>query len=116
MSGSSGFYQNDGTDFKYPEIGICMENTVGPTVKLAIPIATPMLPLDSIYDNKDLSISSSNIVSDKTAIYISPCTESNYITINLPPDIGCLKKGDKVLVVFLGGDVNEPTILRRYYD
>lgn len=110
------FYNNDGTDFKYPEIAICMEDTSGPEVKICIPIATPILPMDTIYDNKDLYISTSNIVSDKTALSISPCTESNYITITLPPDVGSLKAGDKVLVIFLNGDVNKPVIIRRYYE
>lgn len=109
------FYENENTDFKYPEIGICMEDTEGPNVKLCIPIATPTLPMDDMYDNRDLYVNTKNIVSDMTAISISPCTESNYITIPLPPDIGNLSKGDKVLLVFLNGDVNDPTILRRYY-
>lgn len=110
------FYDNENTDFKYPEIAICMEDTKGPEVKICIPIATPTLPMDQMYDNKDLQISTGNIVSDTTAIYVSPCTESNYITITLPPDIGPLKAGDKVLVVFLNGDVNWPVITRRYYE
>ena len=110
------FYDNDLTDFKYPEIAICMEDTSGPKVKICIPIATPTLPMDTMYDNKDLYVSMGNIVSDKTAIYVSPCTESNYIEITLPPDLGSLKAGDKVLVIFLNGDVNQPVILRRYYE
>lgn len=101
-------------DFRYPEIGICMEDTIGPTVKISIPIATPTLPTDIVYDNKDLTISTQNIVSDTTSMYISPCTISNYITINLPSDIKSLKKGDKVILLFIGGDLNSPIILRRY--
>lgn len=101
-------------DYQYPEIGICMEDTTGPTVKIAIPIATPTLPLDIVYDNKDLYTDTQNIVSDTTAMYISPCTTSNYITINLPSDIESLKKGDKVILIFIGGDLNSPAILRRY--
>lgn len=101
-------------DFKYPEIGICMEDTKGPNAKIAIPIATPTLPTDIAYDNTDLSTSTQNIVSDITPMYIAPCTTSNYITMKLPSDIGSLKKGDKVILLFIGGDVNSPTILRRY--
>lgn len=110
------FYDNENTDFKYPEIAICMEDTTGSTAKICIPAATPILPMDQMYDNKDLYINTNNIVSDKTAIWVSPCTESNYINITLPPDIGSLKKGDKVLVMFMNGDVNWPFILRRYYE
>ena len=101
-------------DFKYPEIGVCMEDTIGPDVKISIPIATPTLPTDIAYDNKDLSISTQNIVSDLTAMYISPCITSNYITVKLPSEIESLKKGDKVILLFIGGDLNSPVILRRY--
>ena len=110
------FYDNENTDFKYPEIAICMEDTDGSKVKLFIPAATPILPMDQMYDNRDLYVNTNNIVSDTTAIWVSPCTESNYITITLPPDIGPLKKGDKVLVMFMNGDVNWPFISRRYYE
>lgn len=101
-------------DFKYPEIGVVMENTTDRTVKIAIPIATPTLPLDYIYDNKDLPPNTDNIISDTTAMYIEPCTVSNYITIKLPSEIESLNKGDKVILIFIGGDLNSPAILRRY--
>lgn len=106
------FYQN--FDFKYPEIGVCLENTTGPTVKIAIPIATPTLPMSMPYDNRDLYVLTNNIVSDQTAMYIAPCTVSNYITMRLPSDIKSLSAGDKVILIFIGGDINKPTILRRY--
>ena len=108
------FYQDDKTDFKYPEIGICMEYTEGPNVKIAIPIATPTLPLNEPYDNKNLAISMGNIISDKTAISVFPYIESNYITMKLPSEITSLSKGDKVVIMFIGGDINTPFILRRY--
>lgn len=111
---TNGFYADKDTDFKYPEIGICMEDSTGPTVKISIPIATPTLPLDSIYDNKDLKPNTNNIVSSQTAMYISPCTVSNYIEISLPKEIESIKRGDKVILLFIGGDINNPIILRRY--
>lgn len=101
-------------EYRYPEIGICMEDTEGPEVKISIPIATPTLPLDIAYDNKDLSVNTQNIVSDTTAMYIAPCITSNYITMKLPSEIKSLSKGDKVILIFIGGDVNSPVILRRY--
>lgn len=91
-----------------------MEDTEGPDAKIAIPIATPTLPTDIAYDNKDLSVDTQNIVSDTTPMYIAPCITSNYITIKLPSEIESLKKGDKVILIFIGGDVNSPVILRRY--
>lgn len=108
------FYETGNLDLRYPEIGICMEDTVGPNVKMFIPIATPTLPSDDIYDNKDLAISTQNIISDTTSMFISPCTVSNYITIKLPSSIDSLSKGDKVILIFIGGDINKPVILGRY--
>ena len=108
----SDFYRK--YDFKYPEIGICMENTTGPTVKIFIPIATPTLSNADTYDNKDMFLKTSNIVSDMTSINIEACTTSNYITMRLPSDIESLDKGDQVIIVFIGGDINKPAILRRY--
>ena len=108
----SNFYQT--FDFKYPEIGVCMEDTVGPTAKVFIPIATPTLPSIQCYDNKDLFFKIDNIVSDTTSMYITACISSNYITMKLPSDIKSLSKGDKVILIFIGGDINKPAILRRY--
>ena len=45
---------------------------------------------------------------------IGPCTVSNYITINLPDYIESLKKDDKVILLFIGGDLNKPVIIGRY--
>lgn len=109
------FYKNENTDFKYPEIGICMENTIGDgKVKIFIPIATPTLPIQDIYDNKELSIPLHNIVSDTSSMDIFPCTISNYITMNLPDTIDSLSVGDKVILIFIGGDINKPVIIGRY--
>lgn len=109
------FYNNKPIDFKYPEIGVCMEDTNDyKQVKLAIPIATPTLSLESPYDYTELVNSTRNIISDTSNIFIHSVTTSNYITIDLPDDIGPLKQGDKVILIFIGGDLNKPVILRRY--
>ena len=42
-----------------------MEDTDGSKVKLFIPAATPILPMDQMYDNRDLYVNTNNIVSDK---------------------------------------------------
>lgn len=110
----SGFYRGSRIDFKYPEIGICIEDTKDKFAKIAIPIATPTLPMDKPYDNKDLEPSLLNILSDTKSLDISPCIESNYITMKLPDDIESLSKGDKVILIFIGGDINCPVILRRW--
>lgn len=110
------FYNEANIDFKYPEIGICMESTEGPEVKISIPIATPTLPLDVPYDQKELLPSTRNILSDTSTMNIEQCTESNYITMKLPEDISSLSRGDKVVLGFIGGDINVPFISRRYIE
>ena len=101
-------------DFKYPEIAVCMEDTDGPTAKIFIPIATPTLSDSLIYDTKGLPLNLSNIKS--TGINkgnISRVTESNYIEMKLPDDQPA-KKGDKFIIVFIGGNVNNGVLLGRY--
>lgn len=109
------FYKNEKTDFIYPEIGICMEDTnEDRAAKIFIPIATPTLPRNGIYDNKEPVTALSNIVSNTSSMDIFGCTISNYITINLPDNIDSLKVNDKVVLVFIGGDINKPVIIGRY--
>ena len=91
-----------------------MEDTKGPKVKIYIPVATPTLRSDELYDDEDMFLKIDNIVSDTTSMNIEPCVTSNYITMTLPSDIESLNKGDKVILVFIGGDINKPAILRRY--
>ena len=113
---NTNFYSDGTIDLRYPEIGICMEDTTGPYAKIAIPIATPTLPLDQAYDNIDLAISTQNIVSNTESMYITPCTTSNYISIKLPSNMTSLSRGDNVILIFIGGDINKPVILRWYED
>ena len=101
-------------DFKYPEIAVCMEDTDGPTAKIFIPIATPTLSNSLTYDTKGLPLNLSNIKS--TGINkgnISRVTETNYIEMKLPDDQPA-KKGDKFIIVFIGGNVNNGVLLGRY--
>lgn len=108
------FYDNEKTDFIYPEIGICMEDTTDRTAKIFIPIATPTLPRNGLYDNKEPVTPLDNIVSSTTSMDIFGCTISNYITMNLPKEIDSLHADDKVVLVFIGGDINKPVIIGRY--
>lgn len=110
------FYKDANTDFKYPEIGICMEDTEGPYAKIGIPILTPTLSLYMPYDEKQLFPNTNNIKSSIDTMRIESCTESNYIEIRLPEDITYLSKGDKVIINFIGGDINVPYIVRRYVE
>lgn len=109
------FYDIKEMDFRYPELGICLEDTLGKrTAKIAIPVATPTLPMQQPYDIKDNSLNTSNILSNTTPLNVKKCTTSNYLTLNIPTEIKYLYKGDRVILMFIGGDMNKPFILRRY--
>lgn len=103
-------------DFNTPEIAICaedVENSV--TGKFYIPVLTPFLEFDKPYDKEDMYITKKNIINKKEIEKaISPCITSNYIELNLPAGITSAKKGDKFVVVFMFGDLNEPFLLGRY--
>lgn len=104
-------------NFKYPEIAICMEDAAEQTVKLYIPAVSPLLEHDEPYDKIDPSPSMLNILNRETInLDIQKCTTSNYIEVKVPEYIesGSIKKGDKFVISFIGGNVNEPYILGRY--
>lgn len=110
---TSDFY-NGQPDFRYPEIAICMEDTDGPTAKIFIPVATPTLSSSLCYDTKGLPLTITNIKSNNiNKGNISRITESNYIEMKLP-DSEPAKKGDKFVIVFIGGDVNNGVLIGRY--
>ena len=49
MNEISEFYNQ--TDLRYAEIAICLEDTAGPTGKFSIPILTPLMDNDYIYED-----------------------------------------------------------------
>ena len=105
------FYRN--LDFKYPEIAECIEDTDGPTAKIFIPIATPTLSKNVAYDTIGLPLSLANIQSSGiNKGNLSRITESNYIEMKLPDDQPA-KKGDRFIIVFIGGDVNNGVLIGR---
>lgn len=126
-SAQTDFYQT--CDFKYPEVGILLEdisweNTMG---KFFIPVLTPTLSSSGVYETSKPSESTGNILNQ--SIGVSGYTESNYIEINIPshllpqkeigeggeisPEIP-YKKGDKFIMVFVGGDVNKVRVIGVY--
>ena len=121
------FYQD--LDLRYPELAICLEDSVNGVAKFYIPILTPVLDSDKPYDTTDINISKSNILSDTSAMEINACTSSNYLELQLPKikvynsvtksffevNDECIK-GDVFVVSFIGGDPNKPFILGRYYN
>ena len=115
MKKTSDFF-ND-LDLKYPEIAILMEDTNSDIGKFFIPILTPILKKDNIYDKKEVNQNyTKNIINDTNNLYIEDCIISNYVEINIPSSIdkNDLKKGNKFVIIFIGGDINKPYIIGRY--
>lgn len=110
------FYQN--LELKYPEFAICIEDSEPESglAKFYIPVLTPMLESEESYDEEDLNVSTSNIINDSSSMELNGCTVSNYLELHLPDSKATCHKGDKFVVVFVGGDPNKPFLLGRYYD
>ncbi len=108
------FYQD--LQLKYPEFAICLEDSSNGVAKFYIPVLTPILDSDSPYDKTDINVSTRNIINDVSTMNIQACTRSNYLSLKLPQNDNECKKGDKFVIVFIGGDPNKPYILGRYYD
>ena len=128
------FYQD--LDLRYPELAICLEDSVDGIAKFYIPILTPILDSSEPYDITDINISKSNILSDTSSMEINACTSSNYLELRLPtkefmmsslnsnngidntrtPVQDSCIKGEMFVVVFIGGDPNKPVLIGRYYN
>lgn len=110
---NTNFYKT--RDFSGLEIAICMEDTKDEEKgKFFIPVLTPFLNNDTPYDKIDPKYSSSNIISGDRNMNLKPCTTSNYIDLYLPDGIRDIKKDDKFVISFVGGDINKPYIIGRY--
>lgn len=99
------------------EIVVCLEdidNTKDNKGKFFIPAFTPFLDNDVPYDKKDPPSSTANIISGTHGLDIRRCTMSNYIELKIPEYIDSIKKGDKFVISFIGGDINKPYIIGRY--
>ena len=99
------------------EIVVCLEdidNTKNNKGKFFIPAFTPFLDNDVPYDKKDPPSSTANIISGTHGLDIRRCTMSNYVELKIPEYIDSIKKGDKFVISFIGGDINKPYIIGRY--
>lgn len=105
---SFGFYEE--YDFKYPEIAICIEDTDEPFGKFFIPILTPCIGNREPYTKKVEGLDTSNIAND-TKRFVTNINTSNYLDLPLPVGMSKAKKGDKFVVVFIGGDCNHPVLI-----
>lgn len=108
------YYQN--LDFHYPELAICIEDSLNGIAKFYIPCLTPILDGDSPYDVTDNNVFKSNILSDSSSMDITACTSSNYLELHLPTADNTCSQGDVFVIQFIGGNPNMPFILGRYYD
>lgn len=123
MNEISNFY--DQTDLRYPEIAVCLEDTSGPTGKFAIPILTPFMDNDSpstttIYNDSGKTLLSGT----RQELEIGNCTMSNYLVLELPDIVKheknyhnpklIVRKGEKFIAVFVGGDINKCKLISRY--
>lgn len=110
---NTNFYRSP--SYNYLEIAICLEDVIdNEKGKFFIPVLTPFLNKDIIYDKVDPNFSKANIISGSKNMNISPCITSNYIEMNLPSNESNVKKDDKFVISFVGGDINKPYIIGRY--
>ncbi|MDD3122083.1 MAG: hypothetical protein PHC62_01045 [Candidatus Izemoplasmatales bacterium] len=105
------FYDN--LDLKYPEIAICLENTVTNIGKFFIPILTPTLSKKEPYYKQDMEFNVRNVVNSQE-LRIFPTFTSNYIELPLPKGYESANKDDKFIVIFIGGDINKPVLIGGY--
>ena len=99
-------------DFRYVEVGTILGVSNG-KAKVYLNSITPTLSSDSPIKTKHPKKSTEKILNKGAKSLITACTTANYITMKLPSYIK-VSKGDKVLVVFPGGEINEPRIIGEY--
>lgn len=113
-------FYND-LDLKYPEIAIALETNSN---KFYIPVLMGLIEgAGSVPITINTRVSSSNIRNKNNNLAISSVTKQNYITLSVPSylyyedhNITGIKwnKGDKFIIVFVGGDINKIRIIGRY--
>jgi len=106
---------NNFASYQYAEIAVCLEDAVNSKYgKFYIPVLTPFLDNAEPYDKEDIFSIKNNIINiNDIRNDIKTCTVSNYIELKLPFGNDNIKKGDKFLVSFIGGDPNKPQLIRR---
>ena len=118
------FYQDQ--EMKYTEIAIVLEDfEVGTNGKFYIPVLLPEVTGGNPI-NKNGRVSASNIVNSSGKAGITNYTSTNYVELRVPKYIEdeikvpryiwgrytyMILKGEKLLVTFIGGEVNRPCII-----
>lgn len=112
------FYQD--FELKYPEIGIALEDFhYKSKAKIFIPVLLPEMSSTSATKGTRRSKAASNIVNSNGKRGIGSCTITNYVELTVPSYIasgltdkdGIIKKGTKFILVFVGGEINNPKII-----
>lgn len=118
------FYSD--ADLKYVEVAICLEDFYKYRpgfLRFAIPTMEPYMSKSVIEDNVH-NINMTNVLNKYTdELNIKPVTDTNVFTIELPADVvyhadndkdGIVPAGEKFLIEFVGGDINNARFLERY--
>ena len=117
--GSENYYEK--LDLKYPEIAIAAETfyTTDSSAKFYIPILMPMIGSSSSTSTTRIP-PNTNILNKNRPSITSTASSSGSISIPLRQErLGYFYKnivprGTKFIVIFIGGDINNPAILGRY--
>lgn len=117
--GSENYYEK--LDLKYPEIAIAAQTfyTTDSSANFYIPVLMPMMNSNSSGSRTKLP-SSKNILNKNKPLISSSAYSSGSINIPLRSErLGSWKynkvpKGSKFIVIFIGGDIDNPQILGRY--
>ena len=115
---NTNYYQDK--RFEYSEVAVVIEDFYYEgTGKFFIPILFPELSSDVPYNNIASKGSTANIINYNTRHGIKNVTVSNYIELKVPKYIAefikdeynTIKKGTEFIIVFVGGEVNNPKII-----
>lgn len=115
---SENFYET--LDLKYPESAIlasrCYPGSVG---SFYIPVLTPYQPSSTNKVDKKV-LRTNNLMNADNNITITNSTVSNTLQLKIPAYIGNdaprdingrIIEGTKFIVIFIGGDINQPKII-----
>lgn len=118
---NTAFYQDK--DFGYPEIATVLEKTYSRSnIKVYIGAITPELSNSSVVKTTKSKESTSHIINYSAKHGVGAITECNYITVDVPKYVynevsssdlsgTYIPKGSKLLVVFVGGEINMPRVI-----
>ena len=115
------YYQQQ--DFRFLEIATVLERFYYTSEgKFNIAAITPLLSSSVPIDDNRNKIATTNILNYDNKLGITSYTLSNYIPLSVPryisdnlrDEYGYINKGTKLLVAFIGGDINKPRIVGVY--